>query len=394
MDKTWLTVYLAISAYLLVWLLQRTQLNRDTGQGDLIGSLLTLRIHHLDGYILFGALWILLSFLGNVLFALTERKDFLSQPSQIAVAINYCLFVPALVAAYLYLLRSILYFPRLDSKTLMQRAHFRLITISSVSCVILYFAIESERCIPSINSPWVVGVGLLSESCRDGYKDLSWPGVFYYWIRGLNTSMALGLIVAVGYLYVHRRQRFGNRILVDNEFPGIGPTEEIRKVGLSLVLIALFGSLVTFMHGLALFIEASRIRKDPSHDGTQVVKLFMESTWLFWLVLTLLTSIACLLIVLWLREQIVSQLRIKQREYLDTSSVSLPEPLSENTWEHTKMRIDTIKAAVETKAKIGEMYSKAETWPLPPGAGAFLGVALLGQIANVAAGLYSIFKAT
>ena len=105
--------------------------------------------------------------------------------------------------------------------------------------------------------------------------------------------------------------------------------------------------------------------------GSSATNLFFGSTWLLWLIATFFASAICLVIVLWLREQICDELR----KLKESDEKALPADLS--------MRYDM-------EAKLAQKYDKAETWPLPVGASVGFSIALLGQVGNFLFALVSL----
>jgi hypothetical protein len=207
--------------------------------------------------------------------------------------------------------------------------------------------------------------------------------------------MALGFVLSVCLAYVDRRQIFKDTKLVDEKSPGLGPTEAIQSFGLALVLTALFGSIVTFTHGASLFLQAQEMREQIKKNSLNIshediINLFMRSTWAYWLVLTLFTTLACLLIILWLKERIANDLRDLQMQYQSMYVVDIGTGDGDLGSEPKERRTEILYYAIKIQSEIHATFKKAETWPLPSGAATILSVAVFGQIANIAAGLYQL----
>lgn len=413
---------LAVAASLCMvgalWWMMLRRGAQDTGGGDPIGGFLAHWRSGADDIVYVWIAWTLICLI--VVFGggyLAERRFFL-EPVQLLMALNYVFVVPVLVAAYIFLLRAIGRFPQSDPVNVARSRREKLLRYALIliaTGAILSSAVQSELDSPSPSSPWVKdcrsSVGL-----RGPCKDLSISGAAFYVMRGIDTSMALGLTTAVALAFHKRRQRFSSRKLVDYDFPGLGPTKPLTNLGTALLIVASVGSIVTFLHGASLFIQAqdamaaatatklgasstysvienivSTSQRANEDVPNVIVDLFIKSTWLIWLVLTFVSSVLSVVTVLWLRESVASELRRMQRKEA-ALHFGADGAMAINT-DSEAYRLEIAKNRLEVEARLAEKFDKARTWPLPMGAGlAFLGAAVL-QIGNVLFGLYSFFAA-
>jgi hypothetical protein len=135
------------------------------------------------------------------------------------ITINYTIFVPALLAAYINLNRTSYNFFSADGlrdlnlekkKTFQKKNYRRIFKLSQIfiavlSVIIIFFAVDSIIKTECDNkSPWVQyesknGGG----KCESASKSHSTSGILYYSFRGINTQAALGLIsLATGIFFV------------------------------------------------------------------------------------------------------------------------------------------------------------------------------------------------
>jgi hypothetical protein len=318
-----------------------------------------------------------------------DKPAFLSAPFQMLVLATYCVAVPGLVGSYVFLLRSLSGFPSLLSESSnkarsLQRAWMILAAVLAVAAQ--FAATRNEIMLPSPNSPWVAG--------PEGSKQLTVAGALYYMLRGLDACMALGLVAVLLAMWFRIRLSLASRELVDFEFPGLGPTEKVRRLGLGLVLAIFFGSSITGLHGLALAIMANGKNSwGEKYSSNQKIALFTESTWLGWVVLTLLASVAAAAIVLWLRARIIDELRSMEARIQEKYKVAIVAGVDPMTLTDPKLRSDLIRAELEMSTKVQEIFSKAETWPFPDGAIPAILLSVAAQLVNFGSGLYTFLMA-
>jgi hypothetical protein len=206
--------------------------------------------------------------------------------------------------------------------------------------------------------------------------------------------MALGLVASIVLAFHQRRQRFLGTKLVDKEYPGLGPTKQLVNFGSALVLVSCLGSIVTLLHGAALYLHARLIIADerlPREDVSKAIReLFFTSTWLAWLVMTLLASVLCIAIVVWLRERVLAELKEMREEEERVFALTAQQTLRSEPDEAEPM-LDLYKARFDITARISKKFKKAQTWPLPAGAGLAFLVAAVSQIANMLFAALSVF---
>jgi hypothetical protein len=357
--------------------------------------------------VLVGVTWILISsVIGFGAPVLDGKGSFILEPSELIITLDYCLFVPMLLGAYIFLIRSLGYF---DAKKMHEAEVTGHITATKgfwiyqlllviVALAIQYQAIRSELKLPGPCSPWVTFAASSDElawPCTNtgpvAAKDLSVSGVLYYALRGINTLMALGLVATIAATWFGLRKRFGGHALVDFHFPGLGPSETVRNVGSGLLASILFGSIITGLHGLSLLAHARALGgKTGSNHPADQVRLFTDSTWAIWAVLTVVTSAMAVAIVLWLRKAVLTELRKLQeneiKKYVNYENYigQIPQNVGE-----AKLQAEYVEKVLAVRNNIATEFAAAETWPLPAGAIAAVGVAAISQMANIGAAVYT-----
>ena len=143
--------------------------------------------------LLAGISWILVSsFLGFGLPVLTGRGSFILEPSEFIIMLDYSLFVPMLLGAYIFLIRSSGFF---NAKHIQGSGHIPNIMLQKwfwayqgalliATIVVQYQAINSEIELPSPCSPWVTFAEkdwsscLAMPTCQEWN---CWSGPFVAW---------------------------------------------------------------------------------------------------------------------------------------------------------------------------------------------------------------------
>jgi hypothetical protein len=338
------------------------------------------------------------------------RAAYVLDPTQAFAAINYLLLVPCLAGAYVELTKSIGHFPAVAmAKSRPIGARRRTLRpdlpwlspgqiawqalLLLLALVIQYFGIYSEIDRPSPCSPWVEPATFqhVARHCSLATaSDLSWDGVVYYALRGLDGYLGLGLASVIVGTWLKRRQLFGRHTLVDFAFPGLGPTASVTNVGGSLLLCILFGSMIMASQGLSLWAHAVRL-----DSSTARVALFTESTWPVWAMITIVVSVMAAALVMWLRERITEQTRHLEDAVMSQYAVSggfldhQPADLIE-----AKLHADFIQQALAIRVKVAEVFDKASTWPLPVGAAPAVAISVTGQLVNLGVGFYTVLHHT
>jgi hypothetical protein len=401
-------VVISSSIFLLQTLQAKGRIPRGAVAGVDVFARAFVEIGHKSGDpLLAGVTWILVSsFLGFGLPVLAGRGSFILEPSEFIIMLNYCLFVPMLVSAYIFLIRSLGFFsakqiqqsekiPDLKS----QKGFWAYqVILLGVTILVQYQAINSEIWLPSPCSPWLnftVKETAVAWSCsgisQTPAQELSIPGIFYYALRGVDTFMALGLVSTVAATWFLSREQFRDVALVDFRFPGLGPSQAAQNVGSGLLSAILFGSMITALHGLSLLAQAKGLGgKSGFENADEQVKLFTTSTWPLWAVLTIITSAMAVAIVLWLRRAVLAELRElqEQEELKYASSESKLSDRPSNIAE-AKLRTEYFEKILTVRSMIAAEFAKAKTWPLPAGAVAGVSVAALSQMLNIATAIYT-----
>ncbi len=355
-----------------------------------------------------GIAWILISSLVSFgVPVLAKRGQFVLEPSELIIMLDYCLFVPMLVGAYTFLIRSLGFFEATHiaaaggGPPLHKQKGFWIyqLCLLAVTLLIQYQAIVSEIAQPSPCSPWVSfkiansglawPCGLLPEG--SSAAALSVPGVLYYALRGVDTLMALGLVSTVAATWFRARERFKGVPLVDFHFPGLGPSQAAKNVGSGLLAAILFGSIITALHGLSLMAYAKALGgKSGIENAAEQVELFTNSTWALWAVLTIITSAMAIATVLWLHRAVLAELReLQTREEEKYASCGNQLHHKPATVADAGRQVEYIDKLLTVRSKIVAEFATAETWPLPAGALALVSVAALSQMLNIATAVYT-----
>lgn len=359
--------------------------------------------------------WLLISTALSLLPVLDDKGTYLLDPVQTLVTLNYCLMVPLLVAVYVQLIRGLGHFEvrRIvaGKRPLLRRTRFWLSQGAFVALA-LYIqsqAIHSELEYPSPCSPWVTDSWIWAEVSEPGNdaprlecteegaasraqaraeagNDLTGTGIVYYALRGLNTSMALGLIITIFITWLTLHARFRGRRLTDHRYPGLGPNEHVQRVGSALVGSIVCGSVIATVYGISLSAHAARIAQVGNERQVQRAQLdlFSQSTWALWAIATLLISIVAVGCIVWLRAQVVRELR--DREAIELAQINQLKSLlitpPANARE-AKANAESLDKLMGLRAAVSAKYNAAQPWPLPRGAVALLGFASLAQAGNI-----------
>lgn len=373
--------------------------------------------------------WLVISTAISLSPMLTGRGTYLLHPVQALVTLNYCLAVPILVGVYVYMVRAFGHFEANRIKAgcglLLNKKSFWLFQLGligaalSIQCV----AIDSEIDYPSPCSPWVTPAGiwapapdepwLAGEADRVGQRadqagqrctvtgadarpgphgkragrDLNTTGIVYYALRGLNTTLALGLLCTIFAHWLVLRTRFHEQKLTDHRYPGLGPSEHVQRVGAALLGAVVVGSVIATVYGMSLAAHARRMTE------TERLQLFTNSTWAFWAIATLIISIVAGGSIVWLRAAIVRHLRHREEEELrplrNLQKLLLP---TEADAGNAKARVEAIDLLNKVRAAISAKYCAAQAWPLPRGAIAALGFATIAQAGNILLALYTFSR--
>lgn len=359
--------------------------------------------------------WLLLSTALSLLPVLDGKGTYLLDPVQTLVTLNYCLMVPLLVAVYVQLIRGLGHFEvrRIvaGKRPLLRRTRFWVAQAMLVALA-LYIqsqAIHSELQYPSPCSPWTTHDWIWQEVAGHGDSGVRWEctvdgaasrvpnpapevdltraGIVYYALRGLNTSMALGLLFTIFITWLTLHTRFRGRRLTDHRYPGLGPNEHVQRVGSALVGSIVCGSVIATVYGISLSAHAARIA-DVGGGARQVqqaqLDLFSQSTWALWAIATLIISMVAVGCILWLRAQVVRELR--DREAIELTQINQLRSLliaPPTSAREAKANAESLDKLMGLRAAVAAKYCAAQPWPLPRGAVALLGFASLAQAGNI-----------
>jgi len=327
---------------------------------------------------LFAAIvWTLVSVAASV-------RALLPRPSlfQLVVFANVAVLGPMLLGAYVYLVIALRFYEMRhrhpdkhregDPKGKASTIGYQ-IAIACVSLGFQYAAIESEIAYPGTGNPWT----------SDG--TLNAAGAVCYAVRGLDTYVALGLICVVLCTWSQIKRRFSGARLVEARYPYFRPTSAIRRVGGGLLLCVLLASVITLAEGASFYLLT---RTTSSNNRIAVL---ISSTWVIWLALTALFTSISAAIVLWLRNEIAGHLgRLRRSMEERYESAALAEADAGTEIEEVKGRYEAIEQILKVRSQIADAFESAQTWPLPAGARATLGVAAAAQIINILGALYKL----
>lgn len=357
--------------------------------------------------------WLLISTATSLIPMLDGKGTYLLHPVQTLVTLNYCLAVPILVGVYVYMVRAFGHFEANKIKAggalLLNKKSFWLFQLGLIGAALAIqgVAIDSEIDYPSPCSPWVTRDGIWdsapgerSQTCTasgavanpvpngDRAKgDLNTPGIVYYALRGLNTTLALGLLCTIFAHWLVLRTRFHEQKLTDHRYPGLGPSEHVQRVGAALLGAVVIGSVIATVYGMSLAAHASRLTENER------MQLFTHSTWAFWAIATLIISIVAGGSIVWLRAAIVRHLRNREEEELrplrNLEKLLLPAQADAG---NARARVEAIDLLNKVRSAISAKYCAAQAWPLPRGAIAALGFATIAQAGNILLALYTFSR--
>jgi hypothetical protein len=334
--------------------------------------------------------------------AVTGMGTYVFNPTVMFVTMNYLVLVPLLFGSYVFLIVSVGHFEASNLDRLQGTEHRKEPWLTTPEAVfqaaffvavlwVQWMSVQSEIHQPYPCSPWVDPPAFRANliECGTGKtvgaNDLSVPGIFYYALRGIDSFIALGLIAVVFSTLWRRYEIFGQHALSEFIFPKLTPTREVSHVGTALLACILFGSLVTAANGLGLWSVAR-------HEETLTEKraLFFESTWVYWAVFTVAASAAAARLVIWLHQRIKSEATTRHRAVLTQYTVPLPpkgragiEP------EQVRLHAEALGRDLAIRLQVGEVFSKAKTWPLPAVAGLAVVIAVSSQAINIGTAIFT-----
>jgi hypothetical protein len=352
--------------------------------------------------------WIAVSLIVSVVApALHAKGAYVLQPTQAITAFSYCIVFPCLLGSYVYLVMSLSYFEtrnlrRLRPTEKKNRRLFPWLTtkglvwqllLLAVALGLQYFAILDEIEQPGPCSPWVepTRFDFNLDKCAIGKEGfvpaagLSVVGVLHYCLRGIDAFMALGLVSVLTAAWWRRKELFARHKLIDFAFPGLGPSSAIGHVGTSLVLCVVFGSLVTALSGFALWSQSHHL------DLPTKVRLFAESTWAFWALAMMATTVFTAALVVWLHERMISELlRLQNSRLARYASLGAYGSYRAADLADAKLHSDYVGHKLDVRSQMEAIFRNAKTWPLPRGSGPAVILAMSGQAINVGMAFYTI----
>jgi hypothetical protein len=200
-------------------------------------------------------------------------------------------------------------------------------------------------------------------------------------VRGLNAYMALGLIFSATALWWIITQRLSAKEPLDFLTQDLRIKPSLTRLGLALTLCSVFGTLATTMHGFALLLYAKSL------TPTEWRTLFADSTWIIWVIFTIIGTTFAASIIFWLHDKLVVAVRSMERNALAAISIGPAQtaaklPVSTNP-ENPQEVINILDKYWEARERIGVAMSKIPTWPLPQGAGVTFALSVVLQVVNI-----------
>lgn len=375
------TSLVVVAVLLLRWYLLRSgewQRGMVVG-GDLFTKTLVelVKSPDLPAFAILG--WMTISAIASLVGPATARSgSYVFNPTAMFVATNYIVLVPLLFGSYVFLIVSVGHFEaaNFDRIQNVEKRRVPWLTVSesaiqaallAITLVVQWLSIRSEIGQPYPCSPWIHPTGFTEDLIVCGNHktapadDLSVPGIFYYALRGIDAFIALGLVGTIFCTLWRRYAIFGRHTLSEFVFPKLAPTREVGHVGTGLLACILFGSLVTFANGLGLWAVAA-------YETTPAAKrkLFFDSTWVVWAVLTVAASAAATRLILWLQQRIRDEANARRDQTLAQYAIPLlPFVSAGSDPEEARRHADALSRDLAIRLQIGEVFAKATTWPLP-----------------------------
>jgi hypothetical protein len=218
---------------------------------------------------------------------------------------------------------------------------------------------------------WAARVDEGTPWAKDG--DLSWIGMVYYALRGIEAYLVLGLLVTVigvGSIMF---------ILTETAEPAAAFTRELRvapglrRLGTALLWGAVVGSSAPAIHGIALVLGVEG-------SGSSAAEELLRAGWPVWMFLAILAFVVALSGIYWLHRHL--QLGL---ERIESDMLASLEPL--------QAQGNTSKAFQEywqARAEMRTTLDRVSTWPVSPRAALAVGASAAIQIANVGLGAAKI----
>ncbi len=203
---------------------------------------------------------------------------------------------------------------------------------------------------------------------------LNWAGMVYYVARGINGMMALGMLVTTMFVWRALNWRVTTHT-PEQLYTQEGKVRpEVVRLGMAVMLTATLASIVATFQGIALASVASLTGRKEA---------FFHSTWLLWVLLTVVMACVSLTIILRLH----SFLRAGAARMQRISTRGLPAlPVVPVGQEGTSNFSDVARGCADywkARQTIREWHAKINTWPFPLG-GYLVVTALAGlQVLNL-----------
>lgn len=338
--------------------------------------------------LLWFSIWVVVYFAFGVIlpFALTENNvtngsSWFSKPNGLMITLNYVFIVPMLIGAYIGLVKqSNIFFAKKNLDDLGLRWTPKLRETNSrnlfllISKVFLFFftlliinqaigeIIATEK---DIDSPWVDG------------KTLNHVGAIYYFLRGLCTYLALGLTlisIAIFCIFSFLLESDDVNKFLDSNFD---VKASIRRLCEALCLCCFFGPLVTAVHGMAIINEAKEISQVENVN----LSLLLTSTWLLWVMLTLVSTSFLLSGVFWFYTRLKDELAYVRNHMLQEI---------ESLWESESRSIDSYSLKIDALEKVRNYLDLVQATPVPRNTLLVFVASFLIQILNIAAVVFSL----
>ena len=302
-----------------------------------------------DAPVLALLLWFVISFVVGILVPyrsdLSGFGEWIAGPYGSLTSVTYTFLVPALVAAYIELLRTVREIgssgnlhdlgvtrpgrpATLKILALLSRAALFVLVV-----VITYQAVDN-RIDEMAASPWVETRG----------EKLSSAGVFYYLLRGLNAYLAFGLFLSTAAIYVAFTlfMSKGGMTLLDK---GYQPKQLVRRLTTAMAWCLFLSPVVVVLHGFALYWETpiSAASCQEHLQGSRLDAL-SGSTWWVWAVLNFVSTCFLVVVIFRLHKCCSDELQDVERNMLKNVDEKLDAARAEglSVAENYKVRIEMV----------------------------------------------------
>lgn len=331
-------------------------------------------------------IWFSLSALLGIVFPLMAQDDlnWFNERNGLLITLDYTLFVPALVGAYISLCRKSEEFfspATLEENGLAWREDYASSFLSkkefwncaSKTILLLLAAPITYAAVLSITdteidlaSPWAIDA-----------KWLTFSGSYYYALRGINAYMALGLIflgIAIFVKFMNGLELRKPELLLNEH---LSVKQSIQEYSYILVIASFLGTMVTVLHGTALLEEIRLSNNEIS------LQLLLDSTWIAWAILAVIATFSLIYGVIWLHLAMRrSYEHVRQQMIRDVEKLYGEQPAS----------LETYAAKLDAMSKVKTYVETHHTSPLSKSGYVMVSASVLVQAFNIWNGLVDVWS--